>query len=518
MNKIVISTFATFMLLFTFGCQDWLDVNHDPNVLEEIPDGKILLPAAEVGLGHNLMGWDMGFAGAFWSEYWTQAYGASQFKFLCEYNETPFRTAYRSLTAGVQTDLNRIKKIASRTNDNGYYFIAEILSIFTWQIMTDTWGDIPYSEALKGEEGNSTPKFDKSEDIYADLNKRIDDALKMDLSKANVDAEYDFIYAGDMAKWKRFANSLKLKLMLRLSETSGYDNKKVLAFVKSNDFLTVSAKISGNVWSDGQEGKRHPMREYQEGGAGYLTTNVIACKNFVDYLQVNKDPRIATLFTLSDKEAGTYRGAFFGDFDSKEASDGSKIDKDVTYSKVLFTGNMDLMIMSDWEVNFFIAEVYARAGEYDKAKTYYDSAVKASLSQHGITDQAIILDGYAAWKAKDKESAIKQIGMQKWVANANYQHIESFLERNRIKYPAVYMLDIVLNRKKAFNDPLIIGNMTISVNGRAKLNASLPASPIYPDDLINRNPNSPSQKADLGQKIWWNKKAEVTVQQSDTEN
>ena len=145
MNKIIVLISTVFMLLFTSGCQDWLDVNHDPNVLEEIPDAKVLLPAAEVGLGNNLMGWDMGFAGAFWSEYWTQAYSASQFKFLCEYNETSFGTAYQSLTAGVQEDLNKIKKIASNANDHGSYFIAEVLSIFTWQVMTDVWGNIPYS-------------------------------------------------------------------------------------------------------------------------------------------------------------------------------------------------------------------------------------------------------------------------------------------------------------------------------------------------------------------------------------
>ena len=95
---------------------------------------------------------------------------------------------------------------------------------------------------------------------------------------------------------------------------------------------------------------------------------MIVCKNFIDYLQVNNDPRIATLFTMADKNAGTYRGAFFGDFDSKEASDGSKKDKDVTYSKALFKEDMDLMIMSSWEVHFYIAEVYARAGDYGNAK------------------------------------------------------------------------------------------------------------------------------------------------------
>ena len=52
MNKIIVLISAVFMLLFTSGCQDWLDVNHDPNVLEEIPDAKVLLPAAEVGPRH----------------------------------------------------------------------------------------------------------------------------------------------------------------------------------------------------------------------------------------------------------------------------------------------------------------------------------------------------------------------------------------------------------------------------------------------------------------------------------
>lgn len=56
MKKYIISAFALFTLFTTSGCQDWLDVNHDPNVLEEIPDGTVLLPAAEVNLGNSLMG------------------------------------------------------------------------------------------------------------------------------------------------------------------------------------------------------------------------------------------------------------------------------------------------------------------------------------------------------------------------------------------------------------------------------------------------------------------------------
>lgn len=509
MNKYIITAFSAFMLFFTSSCQDWLDVNHDPNVLEEIPNTKVILPAAQIGLGNNLMGWDLGFAGGFWSEYWTQKYTSSQFKFLCEYNETDFNTAYSSLTSGVLMDLQKIRTLSKDVN-NGNYFIAEALSIFTWQMLTDLWGNIPYSEALKGAE-ISSPKFDKAEDIYADLLTRVDDLLKVDLTNATVTSEYDFIYAGDLTKWTLFANSLKLKLMLRTSETSGYDNAKTLAFVKANSFLSTSAKISGKVWADGQEGKRHPMREFEAGEASYLSGNIIACKNFIDYLKVNKDPRLDKLFKISDATVG-HRGAFYGDFDSKFASDGKTTDDKVPYSVVRFDADMDLMIMSNWEVNFYIAEVYARAGDQVNAKAYYEKAVTASLDQHGITDYTMLgTDGYAKWVNGSIEEELKQIGMQKWVANANYQHIESFLERNRIKYPAIYDMDIRLNRTKAYSDVNIIGNMTIAVNGRNKLNGSLPASPLYPDAVMSRNTNRPNQKANLGEKIWWNKKAENII-------
>ena len=220
MKKYIISAFALFTLFTTSGCQDWLDVNHDPNVLEEIPDGKVLLPAAEVNLGNSLMGWDFGFAGGFWSEYWTQKYTASQFKSICEYTETSFSTAYSNLTAGVLKDLKEIKTVAEESGNTGNYFVAEALSIYTWQILTDVWGSIPYSEALQGAEGIVSPKFDAGEEIYADLMARVDALLQTDLDGAQIDGEYDFIYGGDLGKWQLFANSLKLKLMMRLSETS----------------------------------------------------------------------------------------------------------------------------------------------------------------------------------------------------------------------------------------------------------------------------------------------------------
>lgn len=503
MNKKILTIALSFILIFSWGCDSYLDINQDPNVLSEIPDAKVVLPAAEVGLANQLMGWDFGFGGGFWVQYWTQSYTASQFKSLCEFRETSFGRAYQELTAGVLNDLARIKSISEEDSNNGIYFVAEALSIFTWQIMTDVWGDIPYFEALRGAEQIYSPKFDEGSVIYADLMTRIDALLALDLSESTLDGKYDFFFAGDLTKWKQFANSLKLKLMMRVSETSEYNNNTVLSFVQSADFISVSAKIAGSVWSDDQEGKRHPMREFEVGGAGYLSTNVIACKTFLDYLESNSDPRIDSLFVAPEDG---HEGAFFGDFDSKEDSDIDGIeDEDEEYSTAAFTKKMDLIVMSTWEVYFYIAEVYARASDNVNAKKYYDMAVTASLAQHGIEDFDILNTGYAKWVDGTIEDGIKQIAMQKWVANANYQHIESFLERNRTKYPAVDDVDVKKDRE-GVNENFPVGYLTISVNGRAKTNANLPASPIYPLSVLTRNINAPGQKVDLLEKVWWNKK------------
>ena len=500
-SKLIISISVIILLFASVSCSDWLDVNHDPNALETIPDAKVLLPAAEVGIANNLMGWDFGFGGGVWVQYWTQNYTASQFKTLCEYLPQEFNTAYQSLMREPMTDLKRIKTMTANDENKGYYFVAEALSIFTWQIISDVWGDMPYSEALRGEEGLLNPKQDKGQDIYADLMKRIDALLALDLSNSHIDATSDYIYKGNLTAWRQFANSLKLKLMIRLSETPQYNNAAALSFIESSNLLTSSAKIPGTVWNDAMEGKRHPMREFQAGGANYLSTNVIASKNFFDYLKVNNDPRLAKVFSGN-------KGAFYGDFDSKADSDGNgTTDDKETYATAVFTGNMDLMLMSLWEVNFYIAEVYARASNNVKAKEYYEAGVKASLAQHGISATDIIsATGYAAWQNGSVEENIKQIAMQRWVAHANYQHIESFLERNRTKYPAVNDIDIAADRPAAFlNFPL--GDLTVSVTGRAQLQGNLPASPLYPSAYMFRNFNAPEQKPNVGQKVWWDLKA-----------
>lgn len=497
---------ALLSLLLLSGCTEkWLDINKDPNYLSELPNSNTLVPIAQVSIANTIMGWEMGFTGGYWSQYMAQNYNASQFKFLEEYSETEFSTTYQELTAGTLNDLKRIKKISEANNDQGSYLLAEALSIYVWQIITDTWGDVPYFEALKGDEGVYSPAFDKGQDIYADLLTRVNALLEKDFAGANINPKSDFIFAGDVNKWIQFTNTLKLKLMLRLSETPSYNNAEVLAFVNSANLLTESAQISGSIFED-KDGKRHPMAEFEAGGATYLTTNVIASKTLLDYLKVNNDPRLNSIYVAP---ATGHQGAFQGDFDSDQDSDGDgTLDEKEAFSTMSFDVHMDIPLISLWEVEFYKAEVYARAGNHALAQQHYENAVNASMAAHGLANTITTETGYAKWVNGTVEEEIKQIAMQKWVAYAKYQHWEAFLERNRTKYPSVNDIDVAADRRAAFQN-FPVGQFTISVKGRAKLQGNLPASPIYPNAILTRNtsPTVPSQKDNVGQKVWWNMKA-----------
>lgn len=491
--------YVSFISLLLMGCNDWLDVNRDPNNLNELENSEAVMPVAQVGIANALMGWDMGFAGAFWSQYWTQDHTSSQFKFLDEYDEDDFDFAYDNLLPFALNDLEAIKN--NSEVGSGNYLVAEALSIFAWQIVTDTWGDIPYFEALQGEEGLFSPQFNEQQVIYEDLMTRVDGLMAMDFSDAIISEEYDFIYGGDVNSWLAFVKSLKLKLMIRLSETSEFNLQEALALANSGGFITETAMIPGSVWED-KDTKRHPMVEFE--AAGYFD-NVIASMSMIRYLSDNSDPRIDVLY---EAPGADHQGSLQGDFAYQGDIDGDGTpDAQESYSTVTFDVHADIPLMSTWEVDFYLAEIYARAND-SRAKEHYDAAVNSNLAYWGIDDTITGEGQYAEWPDGTVEENIKAIAMQKWVAYNKLQHLEAFLERNRTKYPSVNEVQIKTpaDREDIFDD-FPVGDFTISVAGLGKLSGDVPSSPIYPNAVITRNTNNPQQKTSLAEDVWWDQKA-----------
>ncbi len=465
----------------TTGCSNWLDVNTNPNYPLEVPVEQ-MLPGIEVAAGYYGMAWDYLFYCGVYNQYFAQAYGASQFKSTERFENEDFALTYRNYMVSVLGEAKAIK--AGLEPNSPYSMIAEVISIYCWQNIVDTWGSVPYTEALNPE--IMEPKFDKPEDIYADLIKRIDAVIGNfadDYYSTEIKSELDFIYGGNISKWSLLANSLKLKLMHRLSNTASYNNDELLAFVEDNKFISDNAQIGSEVWS-AKVGKQYPADEYENGS--YFTKNVEASLSIVSYM--NSDPRLGVVFT---KKSGAIVGKVQGGYDISESC-----------SKVNLSGlEKNIPLVSVWEVYFDIAEVYLLAGKDAQAKEYYEKAVAASFEYWNLEGkESAVTDGYAKWQ-ETKEENFKNICLQRWASFLMTQHAEAFFEINRTGYPEVSEISDPDQLKELFP----AGKMSKPVCGTVTGDRR-PKSILIPMAYVQGlNSNAPARPSDMTKKLFWQK-------------
>lgn len=227
MKKLNIKIWAGAMaiILLASSCDDYLDINDNPNSAI-VADVQLVLPqaivaSASVANQYNSYG---GHFGGFIAN----AGGFSGFGTLLSYNLTP--SDYNGLwTTTYQDPLRDLKYVIDNTegNDNMSYFnaAAKIMSVFNYMKLVDTFGDIPYSQALRGEEGIVAPAYDDAATIYQDLIATLDEAydliedaaIPLAMTAANDPLFGDLASDTDaqMLAWKQFANTLKLKMLVR---------------------------------------------------------------------------------------------------------------------------------------------------------------------------------------------------------------------------------------------------------------------------------------------------------------
>jgi hypothetical protein len=215
MNKLNKYVLASLVAL-VFGCSDFGDIDKNPNS-SETPKTGALLTNAEIALGNAGAG-----GGSFLAGLYTQYFSQSQYTDNSLYAIQDLNWAGEM--AGSIMDLQTIIKLntdeetkatAALDGSNGSQIaIARILRAYRFSILTDRYGDIPYFEALQN---NTQPQFDSQEEIYNDLFKELDEAVDQFDPAAGV-VEGDIIYGGDVDKWTKFANSIRLILAMRVSD------------------------------------------------------------------------------------------------------------------------------------------------------------------------------------------------------------------------------------------------------------------------------------------------------------
>lgn len=471
-------------LLSAGSCKkEFLDVNQNLNSPEAV-DVKLALPSAQSYLGYTL-GNQLSVVGGFWSQYWTQGPNANQYATLDQYvyNGAEADRPWTALYAGSLKDFQYIyeKGLADSTKRN-YAAIARILEAYTYQVVTDAWGDIPFSEALKGDLGNVAPKFDSQESIYDGILDMVNEGQSLLDDTKELPGSDDLIYNGDLFLWYEFANTLKLKILLRQSEIRPALAQAQIADMFANAEPFIAEGEDAKLYYADQKFQQSPL--YTTAQALGTTSNIFASKSIVDYLINTNDPRINDFF--ADNAFGLVAGLQQGE---GKTLGGNQSDGTWSKPSEQIMGPLAATILiSAAESNFLQAEAIARGFASGDDQAAYEAGVTASwdswenAAAAAATDLgAFLASDSAAYPAGGTTAdKLKVILTQKWVAMTGNQNFEAWAEWRRTGVPT-------------FLQP----SMT-SVLAPGKF----PGRIVYPSDEVTSNANFPGVKT-VDVKMWW---------------
>jgi hypothetical protein len=281
---------------------------------------------------------------------------------------------------------------------------TEVLAVYTWTVLVDTYGNVPYKQAL--DVTNAQPAYDDAATIYTDLFARLNAAIAaMDVSAGGLGSA-DLIYNGNMTAWKKFANSLKLRMALTTADADAARAKIQAEQAAPNVFASNSEQATFAFLSSPPN--TNPLWEnlVQSGRHDFVGTSF-----FIDRLKALNDPRLPRYFDVASS-TGTYIGGAYGESNDYTAFSNPGV--------LQQTSNFPTQLESYSEVEFLLAEAAARGFNVGGTITsHYDAAITASIQQWGgsATDAATYLAQPSVAYATAAGSTYKtKIGNQAWFA------------------------------------------------------------------------------------------------------
>lgn len=319
----------------------------------------------------------------------------------------------RNITANIQLEpIQKANQLAC----------GEVLQIYAWANLVDTFGDVPYSQAL--DISNPQPKYDDDKAIYSDLIARLDVAIgKMTTTSPGLGSS-DLINGGNMGLWKKFANSLKLRMAMVIADDSPTTARTMAEAAVASGVLTSNADVIDLSFATNPNA--NPLWEdlVQSGRADFVGTDV-----FIDRLNSLSDPRLPSFFKLA---AGgtTYIGGTYGTTNAYDdySAPGTRLE----------TPSLPAVFMSYAYVQFLLADAASRGFSVGgTTASFYNAGVTASIAEWGGTAAAAA--AYLARPDVTFATAIgttdkAKIGNQEWIALYN-QPFDAYREWRRLDAP-----------------------------------------------------------------------------------
>lgn len=452
-NIIKITGLTLLLSVFAPSC-NWIDssLNTDPDSPADVPM-NLILPNIQQAFGYNMAGNELVRTTAIWMQQFDgvdrQSYTEARYQLLPSDVNNIWSSFYTEILMNSKTLITK----AEALNSPYYAGVAKVITAATLGMATDVFGDMPYSEGLKGGENVLTPAFDTQQELYVAIFAMLDEAIA-DLSSTTnaVPVTGDVMYAGSAAKWKKAAYAIKVRHLMQLSQVNTTAAYNAVIAAVPNAF----ASNADDLQVPWETANKNPIFQFME-----QRTDIRMGAKLIDLLKANNDPRLA--FYAEEDGDGEYTGSIAGSENDLASKPGAYVAGATAPS----------VMMSYAELKFIEAEAKFRLTGAAAAQAPYEAAVAASVL---------------------KVTGAVNTG---WL-NANINGIPVTLEKiMEQKYIATF------GTNQAYADYRRTGLPTMTL----PIGAVLPAMPLrfpYPQEELTYNAaNVPA--VTLSTALWWDK-------------
>ncbi len=416
------------LLLLIFGsvsCDDDFD-NNDPNSPTRVESSQLLTDLSRQAtnqLYSTFVGGDMG---ACWSQQWSKVQYNDEERFSPR--SSVIITLWETFYEDVISDAKTMENLAVLEGNQVSEGVALVMQAYGYSILTDLYGDIPFTEAVRADEGIFAPAYDEQEVVYNGMLEMLDraDAL-LATNNGSLNPSFDPIYQGDAAKWRKFANSLKFRALMRVSAKLPSAASQMQAIVSSRPIFTSHAD-EAKVNYLGAQPNANPIYEtIVYGVRGEFKISELMVNTLADL----SDPRLPVY--AQPNNAGVYRG--------KTAGIQNVPNDDFNYENVSAIGTRFLAeqfpgyMVSYSELLFLMAEAAHKGYISGSAASYYNAAISASMAENGLSDASSYLAQSSVAYTNDN-SGLQKIHTQKWIA-LFCQGVEAWTEWRRTGFPVL---------------------------------------------------------------------------------
>lgn len=427
MKKIYIS--ALIIIAAATGCKKFGDFQKDPNKPTTATPDLLLTTVAQT---------------AFKSVSLSAALSTRQMVFTNSADNNQYYGWNRAEFSGYG-DLRQVIKMENEANRSGkkeYLPLIKFFKAYYFYQLTLTFGDIPYSEALKGDNNVVNPVYDKQEDVLLGILNELKDANAL-IVNGITPVQGDIIYNGNMDKWKRLINSFSLRVLMSLSlkeNNAKLEVKKRFAEIVNNPVqypLMTSNDDNGQLKFYDLQGNR-----YTTFNSNDLQTAYYMEETFIDRLKTLKDPR---LFTFAEKAPkfstlpATDFNAYGGVKGSAQVSENNNrvVAGEASKIKARYFNdpvNEPSVAIGYPELQFILSEAVVRNWIPGDAAAYYQKGIQASMLFYKIDQNSI--NTYVASNPLPATNQIETILTQKHLATFLNSGWQAFYEQRRTGFPA----------------------------------------------------------------------------------